>query len=545
MIGAPLRRGKEERRLLGELLLESGLVRGDGLRRGLQAQNQGGGRLGYHLMRLGEVVPAALHLFLDVHLETLRPDLVDDLLQGSAAAHLPARLAHHYGIAAVRADDGVLDLAVSSADAPALKPAIAALTGLRVEPVICPPGLIAEALERAYPNELEAGQFYPRLGDALLVLDPAELAADAAGMTALRPGAASSDWLRAILCAAIGQGARRIEIAPRPGRTEVVFIGPEGHEPALALARGPFAGVAALIEGLARIAARGRTLPREGRFAVQAGRWRTVASVLAMPGLGGHTYGIDLRREIWVAPELEEGSVRVALMSTLDRFTAMGHGLLILGATGPAEVRAGMERIVSMLEGRLPRRVAAAGFEDLGLPRAGVPAAAPDLVVLPWAGGALEEARQRVVIAVLPAADACDAAEQVARAAIRRGERPPDGGILAERLFDALCHECRVPYDLADLMAPFAAHHAVPRVPFWTSPGCSACRGSGFLRLARVCEFLSFEEGDPFRAGTRARALRAERARLGRRSLFQAAVRAAADGRIDVKEALRLLHEQR
>jgi len=37
------------------------------------------------------------------------------------------------------------------ADSPRLIPAVEELTGLRVEPLICPPSLIGEALSRFYP----------------------------------------------------------------------------------------------------------------------------------------------------------------------------------------------------------------------------------------------------------------------------------------------------------------------------------------------------------------------------------------------------------
>src|SRR5262245_7877158 len=135
-------------RLLGELLLEAGVVSGAGLRNGLEAQRLGGGRLGWHLMRLGEVVPVGFHLFLDTHLEGMRPDLVSDLRDGGAAPLVPARLAHHYGMMPVRDAGGTLEIALGSADQRGLVPAVETLTSRRVEPIICPPSFVADAIAR-------------------------------------------------------------------------------------------------------------------------------------------------------------------------------------------------------------------------------------------------------------------------------------------------------------------------------------------------------------------------------------------------------------
>src|SRR6185503_14529648 len=148
-----MKRRRDEPRLLGELLLEAGVVSGTGLRNGLEAQRLGGGRLGWHLMRLGEVVPVGFHLFLDSHLEGMRPDLVAAMRDGGAAGVLPARLAHHYGMMTVSDDGATLEIALGHADQRGLLPAVEALTRRRVEPIICPPSFVAESIALHYPSE--------------------------------------------------------------------------------------------------------------------------------------------------------------------------------------------------------------------------------------------------------------------------------------------------------------------------------------------------------------------------------------------------------
>jgi len=549
----PARRAREERRLLGELLLEAGIVTPEGLRVGLEAQRLSGGRLGCHLVRLGSVVPASLHLYLGEYLEALRPDLVRDVREGAAAGAIPARLAHHYGLVPVRASDGVLDLAVASPDALALKPAIEVLTGLKVEPIICPPALIAEGLDRFYPGEVEPGLVFRGAGDHVLVLADPVRGVSPEAPDRLAPGAPPSAWLRAILAEAVRCRSRRAEIMPRADRTEIFLAGREERALAHTLPRGPYAGIAALIEGLARIAARGRILPRDGRFTLLLGGKRVIVSVLALPGLQGYSYLLDLREETVVPrPPAEYASALPGFTEILDRMASERRGLIVLAGTDPPEITTGLDLLLALLGDRLPRRAVAAGWQSARWPGLADSDHRPDLIATRWPADPMDlaslmgEARERVVVAAIDAVDAFDAVRKVARRGADAGPIAVSAGVLAVRHLEALCQACRVGFDLADVLAGVPQPRALPGDEFWTSPGCAACRGSGALSLEAVSEFLPMEACPPPRpAGLRARRPGEERALQGRGAMLQASVRAAAEARIDVKEALRLLHERR
>lgn len=160
----------QDRRLLGDMLIEAGLLRREGLSAGLEEQRLRGGRLGYNLLKLGVVAPGSFHLFLNDSGEILDPDLAEALRTGPAVDRIPARLAYFYGMVPVRVEDGVLSLALSDADTPRLMLAVERLTGLRVDPIVCPPGRIAEALARFYPGEVEPGVIHRPAGDNLFVV---------------------------------------------------------------------------------------------------------------------------------------------------------------------------------------------------------------------------------------------------------------------------------------------------------------------------------------------------------------------------------------
>src|SRR5437867_2170394 len=132
----------EDRRLLGDLLVEAGIATRQAVETGIEEQRLRGGRLGYNLLKLGLATPAAMHLFLKENFETLSPDMADTLRTSPAVDLIPARLAHFYSMIPVSAPDGALALAPTTADTPALVPAAEALTGFRVQPIICPPSLV-------------------------------------------------------------------------------------------------------------------------------------------------------------------------------------------------------------------------------------------------------------------------------------------------------------------------------------------------------------------------------------------------------------------
>ena len=561
----------DDRRLLGDLLVEAGVATRHAVGSGLEEQRLRGGRLGYNLLKMGLAAPASLHLFLEENFEALQPGLASDLLTRPAVDWIPGRLAHYYGMVPVGVEDGVLALGLSSADVPALIPAVEELTGLRVDPLICPPSLIGEVLRRFYPSEVETGVFYlPGAGHRFVLSDRARGILPVLPET-LNAGAPSSERLRSIAAEAVRRGARSIRIEPQPRALRVVLSGRRVDDEELPQARGVYPGLARLIEGLSGIALRGRVVPKEGRFTLLIEGRRIAASVSALPGLEGDTYTIDLRDERIATPSSQEIEADLPELARLvDRLAGDGRGLLVVAASDPFDAAAGIRGILHLLGERCPRRAglgetaAIAGVEAIPLARDGEEiafamvleralAGSPDLVVLPGlirpgcAAAAVEQAGQRITLATMvPAIDAGAAAGSIARAGLNRLLRPVLSGIVAARLMEELCQACRRPVDLLDWMAPAPPYRRPPPGSYGAARGCASCRGSGTLRLQPVFEFLpaSSEDG-PAMPHESPAALRRDWVRKGEQTLFLAGLRKAAAGLVDVREPLRLLLHER
>ena len=487
------RRRHDEPRLLGELLLEAGVVSGAGLRAGLEAQRMGGGRLGWHLMRLGEVVPVGFHLFLDTHLEGMRPDLVTALRDGEAAGFVPARLAHHYGMMPVRDTGGTLEIALGHADQRGLLPAVEALTRRRVEPIICPPSFVAESIARHYPAEVEPGVLFPAAGEAELVVRDARRGIVPSECAALRPAASAAEWLRAIVAHGLATGARLLAIEPGRHGDQVRFEAGEREE-ILDLPEGPFAAVTALADGLSRAAARGQVLPREGRFTARDEGRRVGVTALSLPGLHGRSTILHFRDERVLDPTpLQHALALPALVQAVETLAAQRRGLLAIAATGPSEWNSALLAVLGLLGDRLPRREVRGGWDD---PVPSSLEGEADLLVVatPWdaaQGAAVErEASRRVVLAAVASGNAFRAAGMLAQGRVGGLPGTPPIGILAARHVEAVCGTCRRPFDFGDLLDLVPEAGAARSGSFSTAPGCDACRGSGRIDLVRALEYL-------------------------------------------------------
>jgi type IV pilus assembly protein PilB len=556
----------EDRRLFGDLLIEAGIVSRVGLAAGLEEQRLRGGRLGYALLKLGAVTPAALHLFLKDAGAFLCPDLLRVMRTSPAVDLIPARLAHFYGMVPVQVEGDSLVLAVATADSPALVPAVSALTGLRVDPIVCPPSLIAEVLAGFYRKEVETGVVLNATGEHLFVLSDSRRGIRAMLPETLRGDAPASEWLRAIAAEAIRRSSRTVRLEPMRRAARVTMIGTREGAQILPFPRGAYPGMAALLEELSGLGARRRVVPREGRFVLKADGRRLGVTVAARPGLDGDAYILSMREERVAIPSRQEIEQDLPeLPRVAAELAASQRGILLVAGRDPAGRRVGLESVLAILRDRM----AGGGTAEVPLEAPSGPLAlpddeeevsfrarldragdqAPDPLVLPdlehrgRAASAFALARERVVVAAIAAVDAFAAVETIARQGLATEPGLP-AGILGVRLMDGLCLSCRRPYDLHDVVPPGPLHRRVAPGPYHSALGCALCRGPDAPAREAVFEFLTASR--LFRSRTHdAQALREESVREGMQTLFEAGLLKASRGSVDVKEPLRfLLHEQ-
>lgn len=557
-----------DRRLLGELLVEAGLVHRDDLEKALVEQRLRGGRLGYHLMRLGKVNPGSLFLFLQSHFGVISPELVEILRTGPAVDLLPPRLAHFYQMIPLRQEGGTLLLALSNVDNPNLIPAVAELTGLKVDPLICPPSLIREALEKFFPVHDEAGVIRDAVGENVLVLsDPAHDISPVAPDT-LGPDASAFDWLRSLIAEAIHRHSREILVEPLREETRVAYRQKENVETSRVLRAEVRAPLVQALEDLSKLAGRGRTVPREGRFRLQHGDRKLAVLVTSLPGFHGDAYHLRIVEER-IQKDTLEGMLEDYPEARAGLEAAVGRkrGLILLCAPEGHYREQILTALIGSLRWQVGRTVFLAGPDAVRIPgvdireidaRRKLPfrelaAAAlrerPDLLAVVRVGSReeiavlFEAAAERLVVAGIRSADAFATLNELVRGGflsrIREGRL---GGVLGVRMVERVCEHCRKRYDLQEEF-PNLLSGLNGAGLYFANTGCRACRGAGVTDLEPAFEFLP---GDPAVAEPLAHpsipeAIRREQVQAGGKTLFASVMARAATGEVDVREPLRLL----
>ena len=561
-----------ERRLLGELLIEAGLVRRDDLELALSEQKLRGGRLCYHLMRLGKVTPASLFVFLQDHFGIIAPDLLEILRREPLVDLIPSRLAHFYQMVPLRKESDRLLLALAYADNPGLIPAVEELTGLKVEPVICPPSLIQESLARFFSTDDEPGVERRVLEDSLLVLSDSGTNIFPLVLDALKESASPVLWLRSLIVEGIKRRSREILLEPVADGLRVTFRQRDTGDSMRHLPAILQTGLALVLEDLSKMSARGRTVPREGRFRLRHGERRLAVLVTSLPSLDGDAYHLRLVEERIRKQTLEEmmedyPQARAAMESAV----AHRRGVLFLAMPEGHYREQVLSALIQAVRWQAGRCIFLAGPHSPAVPGMDArmleelrPMALlesiesalrdrPDLLAVheiesrEEAQALFDAAGDRLVIAGLRRSDAFEGLEWIQQAGllvrVREGRLC---GILGARMVERICEYCRRRYDLLEEFPNLMTEPAGGGL-YFANTGCRACRGAGVVDLEPAFEFLP-GDADICESLTRLApqgGVRREGIRSGVKTLYTSVLERAAAGEVDVREPLRLLQLDR
>lgn len=331
----------------GERLVAAGLATPLQVDKALAAQRLVRGSLGYHLVRLGEIPPAALSEFLDKEIAAGRLGAPEPPDGGAGLEALPARLAHLFNVYPLRVDGHRMELAVPPLHGQHVLDAVADATGLLLEPTIVPARLLRQAVERdylggAHPTVLLAPSGLTRLvvEDEVRELKP--VAPD------LRVGALTAEtWLRSVIAEAVTRHQRVIELQLAPGAERLLI----GNEPVPLPPAHRFPEHAGeLLLKLAQVEPPAEGSDASGRFQVVVRGRRPVVAVQASRAKDGLRVRLALFEQRLATDDLDalaEGAPDVH--DGIEAFAREGRGVLLVA--GPAG--GGGRRVLELLATRL------------------------------------------------------------------------------------------------------------------------------------------------------------------------------------------------
>jgi type II secretory ATPase GspE/PulE/Tfp pilus assembly ATPase PilB-like protein len=403
--------------------------------------------------------------------------------------------------------------------------------------------------------------------NVLLLSDPSHGIAPQA-CESLGDGTPGVVWLRSLLGEAVRRRCREILLEPLEEESRVTFLRRGGERASRAVSRQVQLAVSVTLEDLSKMAALGKTVPREARFKLCQGERHLAVVVTWFPAIHGDAYHLRMVEERVKKEGFEEmmedyPDARRSLETALR-----GHRGLLLVAAPDGHYR---ERIVSSLVQWIrwrvgqaiflggPRSLRLPGCELRMLDQVGAPSLPeairraiqdhPDLLAVlriqtPDEAVALMEAgRERLVVAGIRKQDALDALQWLARIGLLPAVRAGGlCGILGTRMVERICEHCRKRYDLLEEF-PNLISQASDAGLYFANTGCRACRGAGVLELEPAFEFLPVKTGllERVAAAAPREAIHKEWARAGAPSLYASLLARAAAGEVDVREPLRLI----
>ncbi len=210
---------------IGEILVSNGLITETDLERALELQSVEGGRLCYNLIRMGFVSTEKLTRFFQDYFGFV-PFRLDDIVSDHEALKvIPAELANFYKIVPTKIENGVLFLAVAEGtdNTKSVIPAIQELTGLKVEPVVCPHPVIIEALDNYYGSPRDRGIEFRSIGENIFIVSDDSKDIQPLNADIISENDNETDWLRTVIAHSIKMKSREIHITPKGGASEVLF----------------------------------------------------------------------------------------------------------------------------------------------------------------------------------------------------------------------------------------------------------------------------------------------------------------------------------
>jgi type IV pilus assembly protein PilB len=548
-------------RMLGEKLLDSGLISSAQLQLALREQKRAGGFLGETLERLGFVSAEAISRLLANETQTEFVDVVQAVVDPEVLALIPREIAARHHILPLNRDGRTLTVAMADTFDVVAIDAIEKLTNLTLDVLAAPQQAIMDAIGQKY---VDAESLDELVDDALSagVAGMAEEAGRVAPLVRL---------VDQILALAVRKRATDVHIAPEEGVLRIRFrIDGILYQEAL-LPKPLQQAVIARLKIMGKLDITEMRSPQDGRITFQFGRRQIDLRASTLPTQFGESVVLRI---------LDKGSVVLDLgtlgISTHDRDrfeTALKrpHGIiLVTGPTGSGKTTtlyAALSQIDSFsrsvftledpVEYSLPMIRQTQIASEIGMSfAAGLRALLrqdPDVILV----GEIrdEETAQLATRAALTGHLVFSTLHtNSAAAAIPRllnmGVEPyllasALVAVVAQRLVRKICRDCAEP--VPDPLAVLARHGVVwkedtePRLV--RGKGCPTCWGTGHQGRVAVYETLLVDNAisAALRPGVSEDEIRQLASAGGMTTLSDDALRKAAIGLIDIEDALRVV----
>ncbi|MCC6466107.1 MAG: Flp pilus assembly complex ATPase component TadA [Planctomycetes bacterium] len=567
-----------QRKRLGELLVEAGVLDEDQLDHALKIHKQTGKQLGRVLVDTNLVEESELIKYLAINLGVDAQDLNAEGFQFQADAVLliPERQARRFNLIAFKLEDDNLHVAMANpADVIAVD-TLKSITGKSVKVYIATRVAIADAIDKHYQQQYSLDQ----MGEDLKSVD-AELVAeeeDQGGVDKEALDAASNapvvKYVNATLMEAVKQRASDIHFEPFEREVAVRFRIDGALREVTAPPKRLYNAVVSRIKIISNLDIAERRLPQDGRCKLKVGDRGIDMRVSSLPVVHGEKVVMRILDKSATAMELESCGFDPMTLKEMKRVLNSPHGVIVLtGPTGSGKTTTlysflkyifspeiNIVTVEDPVEYQLPGVNQVQVRANIGMTFASALRSIlrqdPDVVMI----GEMRD-QETLEIAVRAALTGHLVFSTIhTNTACATVTRMADMGLerymitsslicaISQRLIRMICPKCKEPYTPSPaLVQQLAESFRQPSVEIdlFRGKGCTFCNNSGYKGRLAVHEYMTMTprlremildkrpEGE----------LEEECARMGMRNLRQSCFMKLLDGLTTVEEAVSLFYE--
>lgn len=556
---------------IGDVLLQSGAITEEQLGVALDRQQAEGTLLGEILVEEGIISPATLVHTLGQHLGlpscVLRHGLVDpELLK-----LISADVAHELGVMPMFKIRDEMTVAMAEPQSLPTIDRLTALTDCRIRPVLALRANIDEFIDKYAQNQADLTAFLSQLQESDVEVFDSEKVDEDEGESDLAKIIAGSPIVNLVNMAvltAIRDRASDIHIEPSHKGTRIRYRIDGTLRDLMRPPQGMHSAIASRVKILAKLDIAEKRMPQEGRIRIMAEGREVSLRVSSIPTLLGEKLVVRILDRDNLNSSLADLGIRPELMLTITRMLRKPYGLmLVTGPTGSGksttlysalELLSSPERNIVTVEDPVEYQIDLINQiqvqETLGLTFAralrSILRQDPDVIMV---GEIRDQDTARVatqaaitghvVLATLHTNDAPGAVERL----LDMGIEPyllsgAINGVIAQRLARTICPHCATRYYPDDNLLKEAGIFKEPRAPFRRGLGCQHCHDTGFQGRLGIYEVMEVTPAIRrlVHAGASSMELREAFHKGGGLSLREEAVLVAKRGSTSLEEALRV-----
>ena len=551
----------------GDLLVRAGRLTARDLERALAAQREMGGALDGVLVNLGLVSETDAAQALAEHLQL--PFIASDALPEAALeleALLPEFLRTHR-VLPLRAENGVLHVAMRAPQDAFVVKALHLTTGLEVRPAVALGSDIDKALKRAL-DDAEAVQADDALADEGDAGDFVEHLRD------LASEAPVIRLVNTIIGRVIELRASDIHLEPFDDGLHVRYRVDGVLHPGEVVPAAQGAAVSSRVKLLAHLDIAERRLPQDGRIKTRVKGRELDLRVSTVPTVHGESVVMRVLDRASVRLSLEDMGFERETLASFNQLIHRPHGiLLVTGPTGSgktttlyaalAKLDSVSQKIITVedpveyqLEGINQIQVHSQINLTFANALRSILRQDPDIIMI----GEMRDGETAQIAVqssltghlVLSTLHTNTAASAVVRMQDMGVERylitSTVNGVLAQRLVRRLCPHCKtaVQPDPALLQTSGLGRFLAPGAPVYEAKGCDHCRGTGYQGRTAIHELLVVDEAmrSAILQGMDASALQSIAVKAGMYTLYDDGLRKVAAGVTSLDEVLRATQDQ-